>query len=164
MSYTKTPKKYVLMISKTFPATHRRAGENTEFAHQIEIGMKIHTIRKNYYLWEHRMKKILAGEAELHLRQWEGKPYKSKQMPLKVLTAQDGIGIEELVFDDDGYPFIRQFPKDGLFANDYDPIEPFELVWNDGLTKEDWDEWFKNCNKEESMVIIHFTDFRYLKR
>ena len=40
--------------------------------------VKLHTIRANYPLWEKRIKDIQEGHAVLSVRQWSGKPYRSK--------------------------------------------------------------------------------------
>jgi len=32
---------------------------------------------------------------------------------------------------------------------------------NDGLTSNDWLEWFKNYDLSQTLAIIHFTKFRY---
>ena len=51
-------KKYVLTVSRQFPSTHDKAGEQTNFIEQIINKGKIHTIRSNYPLWEKRFKEI----------------------------------------------------------------------------------------------------------
>ena len=54
-------KTFVLTVSRTFPKTHKRAGQQTWFVEKINeagmpisdeliIGKKIHTIRANYEL------------------------------------------------------------------------------------------------------------------
>lgn len=35
------------------------------------------------------------------------------------------------------------------------------LANNDGLSKEDWQEWFRGYDLSKPMAIIHFTKFRY---
>lgn len=88
---------YVLMLSKTFPAYHPRKGEPTDFRLALKntldfwrydlspvdmLYCKLHTIRANYLLWKKRFEKIERGEACLSIRQWEGKPRRSKTVEI----------------------------------------------------------------------------------
>lgn len=113
-------KTYYLTLSKVFPATHPRKGEQTYFKEQFEIAIgkiagvqildengryfsailnpKLHTIRANYELWRKRFEQIERGEACLSIRQWMGKPYASKQQEIARLTKEDGIGLQRLEF------------------------------------------------------------------
>ena len=36
-----------------------------------------------------------------------------------------------------------------------------QLSYNDGLTQEDFIDWFKGYDLSKSLLIIHFTDFKY---
>lgn len=59
-------KTYVLTLSKVFPKTHKRAGEETEFELKFVFGgnlEKKHTIRANYPLWEYRISEVQKGRA-----------------------------------------------------------------------------------------------------
>ena len=118
---------------------------------------KLHTIRANYPLWEKRVKKIQAGHAVLSVRQWSGKPYRSKQVEIARLTADDGVGIQKLCFDKDkdGVPSFRYPDINGKY------IDRETLANNDGLSKEDWQEWFMGYDLSKSMAVILFTKFRY---
>ena len=100
-------KTYVLTLSQKFPVTHSKAGLPTLFKHKLMAALnkdgewnnpKLHTIRANYPLWRERFNQIARGEACLSVRQWTGKPYCSKQVEIARLTAEDGIGVERLVF------------------------------------------------------------------
>ena len=142
-------KTYVLMISKYFPATHKRAGEETNFFNKIESYIKMHTIRFNYELWEKRISEINKGNACLCLREWEGKPYRSKQKNLYFFEGNE-VGIQKLEWTTLGW-LIDEFYSD-LYTKD--------LAANDGLSLEDFKEWFKKY-PVEPMAIIHFTEFRY---
>lgn len=84
-------KTYVITLSRHFLANHKRAGEETHFKEKFLLGQgltdydtpsmaKIHTIRANYPLWEKRIKEVQEGRAVLSVRQWTGKPYRSKQV------------------------------------------------------------------------------------
>lgn len=149
-------KTYVITLSQKFQHKHSKAGEPTEFKDKFfealrGEGGKIHTIRANYDLWKHRFDEIDAGLAQLSIRQWSGLPYRSKQIELALLSRKDGIGIQRLKFD-----------KSGFLPNvDYKPIGIGYLANNDGLTFDDWSEWFKDYDKTKPLAIIHFTAFRY---
>jgi hypothetical protein len=147
-------KTFVLMVSKTFPQTHKRSGESTGFVENIKAlfspkNSKIHTIRSNYELWRKRSEQINEGKAVLSIRYWSDKPYKSKQVEIARLEK---IGVERL--DD---------PTNFVFA----PIEGEAFAWidiakNDGLSFDDFCEWFK-VRQPGPMAIVHFTEFRYKK-
>jgi hypothetical protein len=156
-------KVYVLMISKVFPATHPRKGQPTYFREKIlcksltdeEIGriaqgvQKITTIRLNYDLWASRAEKINAGKAILSLRQWSGKPYRSKQVEFLQLEK---IGVQKLVLD----------VNLGWFIDDYDSdVTVMCMAKNDGLSLDDFKKWFGKIKTETPYAIIHFTDFKY---
>lgn len=153
-------KTYVITLSQVFPATHARAGEPTGFKEKVEAAIKqlegewwkLHTIRANCELWAKRFEKIATGEACLSIRMWTGKPYRSKQVEILRLTREDGIGIERLTFDRSPH----------LLPNvDYKPVGVGNLANNDGLSLDDWKEWFKGYDLSKPLAIIHFTKFRY---
>ena len=159
---------YYLTLSQVFPSTHARAGAPTQFEAAFHAGQvfnrgseclyrhpKLHTIRANYEFWAKRFEKIEAGEACLSIRQWVGKPYGkgSKQREIARLTREDGIGIERLMFD-----------KSLLLPHvNYKPVGIGNLANNDGLSLDDWKEWFKLYDLKKPLAIIHFTKFRYAK-
>jgi hypothetical protein len=93
---------YWMPLSRVFPATHPRAGEQTHFAQFVingqgclmcsgkdnkiiymdwdcndpSIRSKLHTIRADKKgLWKHRIEKVQQGNAVLVVYQWNGKPY-----------------------------------------------------------------------------------------
>lgn len=147
-------KTYVLILSKVFPKTHKRAGEETEFELKFVFGGKLekkHTIRANYPLWKKRMAEVQQGKAVLSVRQWTGKPYRSKQVEIARLTAAHGVGIQMLKMID----LFRPATIDGH------KVELPDLAANDGLSFNDWYDWFKGYDLREPLVIIHFTPFRY---
>ena len=167
---------YVLMVSRTFPSTYKKAGKPTHFVDNIfkarkssppkwmpctltpdeilklmVMPPKLHTIRLNYELWKKRFEEIEAGTAYLSVRFWEGKPFKSKQKEFIQLHNTDGIGVQKI-----------SFPL-GVFIDDYDSdVSIKEIAKNDGLSWEDFKEWFGEIPYGSEFVIIHFTDFRYL--
>ena len=156
-------KTYNIMLSKVFPVTHQRKGEPTFFSQKVQAAKfptvypdetpKLHTIRANYPLWEKRIAEVQYGNAEICLRQWTGKPYRSKTVEIMRLTADDGVGIQCLTFYDNRiiYPTVD---------NNYQPSIK-EISANDGLSKDSWIEWFRGYDLSQPMAIIHFTNFRY---
>lgn len=145
-------KTFVLTVSKQFPKTHTRAGRDTRFVYNIQRLFsneceKIHTIRANYELWSKRAKEINEGNAILSIRYWSDKPYNSKQVEICRLEK---IGVEKL-----------EDPTNFVFARIGDKRINWETIAkNDGLSFEDFCEWFKVRTKKP-MAVIHFTDFRY---
>lgn len=144
-------KTYVITLSEKFPTTHTRKGQETEFGRSFLNGKKIHTIRANFPLWEKRIAQIQKGEAVLSVRQWTGKPYRSKQVEIARLTAEDGVGIQELKLTD----LSRPTTINGQL------IELPLLAQNDGLSFNDWFNWFIGYDLSKPLAIIHFTKFRY---
>lgn len=141
-------KTYVIMLSKVFPKGHIREGEPTGFKEKLLSGEKIHTIRSNYPLWEKRIKEVQEGMALISVRQWEDKPYRSKQIEIALFTKENGVGIEPLYISSH-YPLAD-------VLDDKPGIET-----NDGLSVEDWYSWFKEAKRDDNLPIIHFTPFRY---
>lgn len=144
-------KTYVITLSQHFLATHKRAGEPTDFKEKFLNGEKIHTIRANYLLWEKRIKEVQEGRAVLSIRQWTGKPYRSKQIEIATLTAGSGVGIQLMELTNDFAECII-----GDHHHSY-----VTVAKNDGLHPADWLEWFSSYEFSKPMVIIHFTKFRY---
>ena len=138
------------------------AGHQTRFKNKFlsainnesDNWQKLHTIRANYELWRKRFDEIEAGEACLSVRQWNGKPYRSKQVELARLTKEDGIGLQRLVFRNADI----HYPK--LGECEY-PYTYGTLAKNDGLINEDWLEWFKDYDLSQPLAVIQFTRFRY---
>lgn len=149
-------RKVVITLSKTFPVCHKNAGEPTGFAESLDSGTKIHTIRRDEKsAWTDRVKDINSGKKYLSIRQWEGKPYNSKQQEIATL---ENVGIQNIT--------ITYTSKDSLPLCWVDkkqiPIE--EVAKNDGLPVEAFVEWFFGSKNKATLfegVIIHFTDFRY---
>lgn len=162
-------KTYVLIISRTFPKTHMRNGDRTYFAIKIMLALnqqnseiieeygadlipKLHTIRGNYDFWAKRIKNVQEGKAILSLRYWSGKPYNSKQIEVCQLDKDSGVGVQELSMVN-GLPFPIIDGVERGYVTD--------IPQNDGLSPEDFKEWFKKYDRLEPMAIIHFTKFRY---
>ena len=149
-------KKAILPLCKTFPATHKRAGEKTDFEGKIERKEKIHTIRHDAKgIWEKRFARIKAGAMYLAMKEWTGRPYNSDQRDLTQRTREDGIGLQK----------IEMIYTEGtiLMAKvDDEFVDPDIIAKNDGLSLEDFIEWFFHGKAGSfSGKIIHFTDYRY---
>ena len=144
----KAKKTYVLILSLEFPKTHKKAGKETFFFRLILDEIKKHTIRKNYPLWKSRVDEINAGRAVLSVRYWSGLPYRSRQFECLEFSR---VGIQKI-----------QYERDSFFIDDLDsPLKIEDLAKNDGLSLEDFRDWFKPM-PTEPMAILHFTDdFRY---
>jgi hypothetical protein len=164
-------KTFVLTVSKEFPKTHKRAGESTGFLEKLACSLfcpgdcsichinseafkKIHTIRSNYELWANRIEQIQKGEAILSIRYWSGKPYNSPQVKIHELDKDSGIGVQHLKIEDDGFIVYEPF-------NHLSNVGIERISKNDGLSVNDFKEWFKNYDLSKPMAIIHFTPMRY---
>lgn len=146
-------KTYIIVLSKNFPVTHSKAGKPTNFREKFYTKEKIHTIRSNYHLWEKRIMEVQEGKAVFSIRQWTGKPYRSQQVEIAQLTVADGIGIQRLRFL--GSNFSGGYIRNGVFPSCK------VLANKDGLSLEDWEEWFREYDLSAPLAIIHFTKFRY---
>lgn len=150
-------KTYVLMLSQSFPAKHPRSGNATGFREKFLSGEKRHTTRANFPLWAKRIREVQQGEAVISVRQWEGRPYFSRQKTIGCLTAESGTDIQKLTFqlDRDGCASFNFFDIDGKYP------ELTELAANDGLSVDDWKEWFRGYDFSQPMAVIQFGKFRY---
>lgn len=179
--------RYRLPVSIKYPATHKRAGEPTYFVEKIlnatiSCGLlsvseaerlkidrdvfekcepKAHTIRGNYNLWAKRFEKIQRGEAVLELYYWSGKPYRSPSVTICQLGKDDGVGVqkyhiaeyEDEMGEERACYCIDNRMKVGFLLS--------TLSKNDGLSLEDFKEWFRGYDLSNPMAIIHFTPLRY---
>ena len=162
-------KTYVLTVSLAFPKTHKKAGEQTFFKEKLINGLaqlqgegcKIHTIRSNYDLWSKRIAEIQSGKAILSIRYWSGKPYNSKQVEIYQLDENSGIGVQPLIFIDSCIKLPTICGEDFPEPTWYKGIQLSDISQNDGLSIQDFKEWFKGYDLSQTMAIIHFTKFRY---
>ena len=142
--------KVILKIAKNFLAYHPQKGKPTNFEMKIKAKDKIHTIRPNYEAWKKKIEKVKNGESELIVEQWSGLPYRSSPELLFKYDDKDDIDVSKLTFEE----------GKGLIVND-EVIVPTEiLAKNDGLTLQEFEDWFK-IFPPEPFAIIHFTGFRY---
>ena len=149
MSGKKQKKQVVLMIAKNFLAYHKRAGQATDFEAKIKAKEKLHTIRPNFDKWKEKIEEVKSGKAELVLKQWEGRPYHSTPNKLSIYDDKDDVDVSKLTKT-----------ADGFFVNDTIKVEPEDLAKNDGLSLQDFEDWFK-VFPTEPMAILHFNSFRY---
>lgn len=193
-------KKYVIILSKTFPKGYGQAGQRTLFREKTQVALgcpqcdekqdlsgenithcnscmyatmqpKLHTIRGNYTLWKKRIEEVNRGEACISLREWSGKPYRSQQREIAVLTADNGVGLQRLVISRSEW-----IDKDKHFCYwakiDGKEINIDEIAKNDGFSDVgDCVTWFdsdmesqipdKDGWKHLELAIIHFTSYRY---
>lgn len=150
-------KTYVLTVSKVFLKGHPKAGHPTHFKEQISTGDKKHTIRQNYDYWSEVIDQVKAGQAILSVREWTGKPYRSKQEEFLRLDKDSGIGYQEIFMTHSGWCWEASI--EGEYVVQLDTV-----CKNDGLSKSDFESWFfpdYNKNDVVSGIIIHFTKFRY---
>lgn len=150
-------KTYVLLISKRFMVGHPKAGQRTFFKEKMMVGAlhyeaKLHTIRGNYDYWKKVVDRVNAGEAVLSIREWKGKPYKSKQVEI---TQAKRLGIQRINIRPSGGLWMPQIQIDRRLF----PESRFsQLACNDGLYDIDFLNWF---NKDFDGCIIHFSRLHY---
>jgi hypothetical protein len=116
------------------------------------VASKGHTIRANYNFWSKRIEQVQSGKAELSLRYWSGNPRKSKQVEFLRLGKDDGVGIQKV-------RFIANQEINPVVNEKW--IDPRKLCLNDGLSFDDYCNWFKGYDLSKPLAIIHFTKFRY---
>lgn len=148
-------KKVILTLCRVFPVAHSKSGKPTGFEGKLKSGNKIHTIRYNAKgVWDERFKDISSGKKYLSVREWSGRPYNSDQ---REFAIYDNIGLQHVTMtynSEDSFPQVWVDKK-------LVPIQ--EVAKHDGLTVEEFVEWFFGNSKENTFegVVIHFTPFRY---
>lgn len=167
----------VITFSKTFPAYHPKAGQETKFREKLILSLvsqqkvsldraselldmpmtdiknlpyqpKHHTIRAG-----HRFK---AGDY-FSPREWSDKPYKSKQTVLShdlLIEKTFDIEIDGNRFIIDGKPFYHQHVSEFHFT-----IE--ELAKNDGLSCGELFRWFQLPCKFKGQIICWNPNIEY---
>ena len=150
-------KKQILLFSRVFPPSHSKAGKPTGFAEKLAAGTKIHTIRADKKgWWKDGEKAINSGKKYLSMKQWIGRPYNSGQI---TLGERERIGLQSITMT---YSLDDPLPKAWVDGKQV-PVEL--LAKNDGLSVEDFVEWFFGTKLYSGNVfegvIIHLTDFRY---
>lgn len=136
----------VITFSRYFPKGHIREGQETCFDIKILNGFKNHTIRKGSR-W---------NAADIFSpRQWSEMPYKSKQ---RIIC--DDLKIK-MIFDIKIINSVKKIFIDSFF---YCEIEESDkklkvLAENDGLSVEDFIDWFKN--DFEGQIICWNKEIKY---
>lgn len=153
-------KTYVITLSKNYMKGHPKAGQPTNFKEKFLSGEKIHTIRGNYELWKKRLDNVRNRKAVLSIRQWQGKPYNSKQIEIAKITSVSCCGVQLIS--------LWKPNKDDIYwnINDRNVKERLhDVAKNDGLDIEDFRRWFIPSRDTQNFyfegAIIHFTPFRY---
>lgn len=153
-------KKIIITLSRVFPVTHSRRGEPTGFASKLASGEKKHTIRRNYDLWKVNAEKMERGKFYLSIRQWSGKPYNSPQVEIAQRHNPIGVQPVELYYHADNDTITAK-----IDGREWLDADCYTLAKNDGLSVQDFKEWFFGKDPKEDKVfkggIIHFTDLRY---
>ena len=150
---TKRKNLAVLMLSTAFMKGHSKAGKPTEFKAKLLAGTKLHTIRGNFEWWQRKAQQINAGEMDLSIRQWSGKPYRSQQVEVARLSHLEVQRFEAAYGSTDPQPRVW---IDGCEVADVE-----QVAHNDGLELAEWQEWFfKHTNHFEG-VVLQFTSFKY---
>lgn len=159
-------KKILMTLSRSFPLTHSRKREATDFARKLQNTLsgkqedrKIHTIRSNYTQWKHNLDKVREKEFFISVREWTGRPYHSQQRELFRITQNVGYQSFQI--------FYKAEDKSCSCLIDGKEFTDLELLAkNDGLSLADFIDWyFPHLEQDRDRcfygVIIHFTDFRY---
>jgi hypothetical protein len=146
-------KTFVLTVNSRFEKSMLDTIGAVKHRRPLPTEMKRHTIRANYAFWESRIAAITRGEAVLSVRVWSGKPYRSPQREFlrlekvglqKVAKRSDGANVSYYIVNGNGLGFISTVT----------------LARGDGLSFDDFEEWFRDY-PDGDMALIHFTDFRY---
>ena len=146
-------KKVIITLCKVFPVTHSKAGIPTGFEQKLKAGEKIHTIRFNAKgVWDKRYQGIANGNKYLSVREWTGRPYNSEQ---REFARYDNIGLQKIEMS---YGSDDSVPQCWIGGKKV-PVE--EVAAHDGLSLEDFTEWFFHDTNTFEGVVIQFTDFRY---
>lgn len=163
----------VITFSRQFPSDHKQAGQSTFFVEKILNNLRVDYIEKEYLnlltrlnpdlhsslifdFWTSLNKDVAdekrhtirngvrfeAGEL-FSPRAWLGKPYRSK----RIIFAED-IEVNRVL------PFNISYDKIHLDNIWLDFFQIEILAKNDGLTYEEFMEWFKYpCNFNGSVII-----------
>ena len=101
------------------------------------------------------MQEVQEGRAVIELFYWADKPYRSKQIVFATLDKDSGCGIQKIEFNNNeiNEPLVGRY----LLRK----IDIAHISQNDGLSFQDFKDWFKSYDLSKPMVIIHFTKFRY---
>lgn len=146
----------VITFSRVFPKYHPKAGQPTYFVEKLTKCFHIDEIHKLfdvpvpdfdkaiYYLSTGKRHTIRAGRRWkkgdiFSPRVWSEKPYKSKQIQIAPDTVITSTHLFE-IYSTDKHCHILIDGKEWLSSNgnDFD-----SLMWNDGLSPDDFRHWFQ---------------------
>lgn len=141
-----------IMVSKVFLPSHIRNGQSTNFIEKILSGEKIHTIRVSAD-WQKR----LYNNHVLTITTWKGAYKKSEKEIVKTITREQGLGYEIIEFYNESLAKVT-CPN----TNKSVFVKYKTIAKNDGLSLEDFHAWFENYDIQSPLILIHFTNFRYV--
>lgn len=152
---------YVITVSRVFPVTHSRKGQETKFEELIKEGLKTHTIRGNYPLWSKRLDEVNAGKAVLSIRVWRGRPY---------WPSEDGGPAQREILQLTSVKYEHAVVTSEFVLANGDPLDIPTVSRRDGLSPSDFFEWF-GMHTEKARIegktfegtIIHFSGDTYTK-
>lgn len=141
--------KAVVLLSKVFFDGHTHAGQPTNFAQSVKCGNKTHTVRSNYPYWKKKIAALREQGGSLCIRQWEDKPYRSKQEAILEVPATI-VDVQKVVITQSSINSLLPVNVDGREV----PIS--EIAKNDGLSSTDFVEFFKPILKASGGRRTHF--------
>lgn len=150
-------KTHVLLVPRVFPEGHKRAGEETGFAEMIQNGKKIHILMDRFETWRERIRQVKEGSAFLSIRYRTGNSEKSRQVEIKQMKAIDILYLEvrRLEWRTDCVLVASHLPH-LMYRVPYR-----DIARNEGMTEEDFRDWYKDADPKEPLALIHLTPFRY---
>jgi hypothetical protein len=144
------------LFPRLFPTAHSRGGEQTHFIENVMAGDKIHMIRRFYDRWKVLSEKTSRRPYSIDLCQ-----YTDRQRPRfhRIASIDAPLAVQRIRM-----LYSEQTGDVRVFVDGKEiPIE--QIAQNDGLTVDDFKEWFfsghRAGNSDYDGCIIHFTDFRY---
>lgn len=174
----------VITFSRYFPKGHPKAGEPTFFVEKIWKGLKTGNHRDGEYsIWTKHPRLMKAGYWQLpHLwrdqmcdktfkpkyhtiragnrwkvgdmfspRVWSGKPYRSKQIEFAPPIEIKKIWNIRIEIDEPFHVFIFELTEK---KNEFLMLPTSDVAKNDGLTYDDFKQWFKpHCKKREDFFL-----------
>jgi hypothetical protein len=150
---------------------------------------KLHTLRVNYELWQKRIAEVKAGKAILVMFEWKGKPYHSRQHDLFIFSMQNelyrenpdlwnfiadytilnhddclqisakNLSVQKLLISKEPTGLLGTLLDENNYTERH--IAPDKIANNDGLSFDDFKDWFKKHDCSNLISIIHWTDFKY---
>ena len=184
MSKETKPTTVVVILSKDTFKEGKKTNKPSCFAKKVIAGQKVHTIRANFDYWAKKISRVKDTAGKLSVREWSAAPYRSPQNIILIVPASI-TGVQKLqltrsrevvshFIEGRAEPFLKKRTEEYTALVDGEPIILETLAANDGLTVEEFKEWFAPVfDKQEAQTpqeagsvtidfaIIHFTSFRY---